>query len=418
MLGRLYLAACAVVAIVACGANVETGAPDAQDDRSLDAGRSARDSGAPDAPPDPFEAGPTDASEEASTPDAREPPPLDPALFDPCVRDLAGDPVFHWANPDPSRVKVDALHKIVADAVAQKSDSLIVAIDDTIVAHKCFVPPTDLLPTIQSITKSVTSLAIAALLDDAKIRSLETPLSAFFPEWTDGDRAKVTIRHLMTHSSGVVDVIGPQGAAELFTVDDALAYARAQKPAFSPGTSFNYSNTGVMLLGGVASIAAGMDVATFVQTRLFDPMGITDAGWGRDKAGHAMTPGGLFMSAMDLLRLARLGRSKGSWQGQSLVSAAWMDLTTTPQDVVPYPCYGYLWWMLRDNCAADVGQTGAVGPLRGFFADGYGGNYAVVVPETHVLGVRMKVQLSPDPQVALGTDFDALPGELADLSPP
>jgi CubicO group peptidase (beta-lactamase class C family) len=403
--------------LAACGAEVsdqqapstENGDDPGHDAGTADARTPVDDSGSP---ADAIADGPREAAT-----DAQKPPALDPTLFDPCAKGLAGDPIFTWANPEPSRVDVDALHRLVADAASQKSDSLIVAIDDTIIAHKCFVAPSDLAPSVQSITKSVMSLAIGALLDDGKIASVDEPLSDFFPEWTDGDRAKVTIRHLLTHSSGVVDAIGDNGAAVLFTVDDALAYARTQQPALTPGTTFNYSNTGIMLLGGAATIAAGMDIATFVDQRFFAPMGIVDAGWSRDKAGHAMTPGGLFMQAMDVLRLARLGRAQGSWQGKSLVSASWIAQSTAPQSVVPYPCYGYLWWMLRENCAADVGPTGVPGPLHGFFADGYGGNYAVVVPSSHVLGVRLKIQESPDPGVALATDFDALPGELAALTP-
>jgi CubicO group peptidase (beta-lactamase class C family) len=220
----------------------------------------------------------------------------------------------------------------------------------------------------------------------------------------------------LTQTSGLVDEITDGGTNTLFSAPDALAYARSLHPATSPGTAFKYCNVGVMLLGGIITEAAGKDVAAFIQEQFFTPLGITDAKWSRDQAGNAMTPGGLFLTPLDLLRIARLVRSQGAWQGKALVPANWIALTTAPQSVVDYPCYGYLWWMIRDNCNADTGLTGTPGPILGFDADGYGGNYAAVIPSSNVIGVRTKLQMTNDQALVLQTDFDNFPRELGRLT--
>jgi CubicO group peptidase (beta-lactamase class C family) len=339
---------------------------------------------------------------------------LDPAFFDPCASNHAGDPIFHWANPDPATININALQQLLSDAASQKSDAVIVAVGDTVIADKCFSSVKE-PATIQSITKSIVSLAVGVLIANGEIASLDTPISRFFPEWTDGTRAMVTLRHLLTQTSGLVDEVTDAGANGLFSAPDALAYARSLHPSNVPGTTFNYSNVGVMLLGGIVTRAAGKDAAAFIQDQLFTPLGITDAKWSRDQAGNAMTPGGLFLTPLDLLRIARLARQQGMWQGNMLVPMSWIALSTAPQTVVDYPCYGYLWWMIRDNCNADTGLTGTAGPLQGFDADGYGGNYAAVIPSSNVIGVRTKLQTSNDQTVVRQADFDNFPRELGGL---
>jgi CubicO group peptidase (beta-lactamase class C family) len=238
------------------------------------------------------------------------------------------------------------------------------------------------------------------------------PLARFFPEWGKGPGAQVTLRHLMAQASGLVDVPG----APLFAAPDALAYARAQRPARAPGTRFEYSNVGITLLGAAVAQAAGQELGAFVDEQLLAPLGIRDAAWERDAAGHAMAPGGLALTPLDLLRIARLLRRRGTWQGAPLVPADWIALTTAPQRLVDNPCYGYLWWMIRDRCGGDAGGAGAPGPLLGFDADGYGGNYLAVLPASGVTGVRTKLPTSNDPAVARRTAFAAFPRQLARIA--
>jgi len=328
---------------------------------------------------DPDAATQPDAGASADAADA----PLDPRFFDP---DLAPDDVFTRHNPDPARVDVAALEAILTEAAAQESDGVLVADGDTIVAEKYF-GHTPGLATIQSITKSVASLAIGALVESGKIPSLEVPVSTYYPEWSSGDKALVTLRHVLEHTSGLRD-----GATGLFDQPDTLAYARARGLSAKPGTVFAYANVGSMLLAGIIEQAAGIGADAYVRDRFFTPMGIVKWTWSKDAAGNVATPGGLFLAPRDLLRLGRLVRERGAWSGASLVSPAWIAESTATESR-KYECYALHWWLLRDGCDADTGLSGTPGPIQGVLADGWGGNYVAVVPASQIVAVRTKAPL-------------------------
>jgi CubicO group peptidase (beta-lactamase class C family) len=341
---------------------------------------------------------------DGGAPDA--PAALDPRFFDPGV---LGDDVFSLANPDPATIDVDALLRILAEAETQKSDGVVIARGDVIVAEKYFGHD-GARATVQSITKSVVSLAIGALLDDGKIPSLDVPVSKYFAEWATGEKAKVTLRHLMAHTSGLQD-----DADGLFGAPDALVYARARPLATAPGASFAYSNVGTMLLGDIVKQAAGKAADAFVAERFFVPAGIIDWKWGKDPAGNVMTPGGLFLTPRDLLRLGRLVHDGGKWNGAALVSTSWIS-TSTSAPSGDYACYALLWWLIRDGCDSATGLTGTPGKVQGFLADGWGGNYIAVTASSPIVAVRTK---TPPPNVTFEeerkTAFEAFPHEVATL---
>ena len=66
-------------------------------------------------------------------------------------------------------------------------------------------------------TKFLAAMATAMLIDDRKIPSLDEPLVTWFPEWSDGRKAKVKLRHILAHTSGIKN---PKGADELNRQDD------------------------------------------------------------------------------------------------------------------------------------------------------------------------------------------------------
>lgn len=343
---------------------------------------------------------------EAGAPETA-PRALDPRFFDPGV---AGDDVFTLANPDPASLDVDALLKLLAEAESQKSESVLIAQGDVIVAEKYFGHG-GVRATIQSVTKSVVSLALGVLLDDGKIPSLDVAASKYFPEWATGEKAKVTLRHLMAHTSGLQD--DPAGG--LFAAADSLAFARAQPLASAPGEYFAYSNTGTVLLADIIKQAAGKAADAFVAERFFAPAGISDWKWAKDPAGNVSTAGGLFLAPRALLRLGRLVHAKGSWSGKALVSASWI-MTSTTAASSDFPCYALLWWLLRDGCDSSTGLTGTAGPIQGFLADGWGGNYIAVTASAPVIGVRTKTPAPNDTfEEQRKTAFEAFPHEVATL---
>ena len=328
---------------------------------------------------------------------------LDPAYFDP---GLNADSVFPHANPDFTIIDKAALDALIADATQQQSDALVIAENDVIITEKYFGKGAR-AASVQSVTKSVTSLAIGALIEDGKIASVDVPVSAFYPEWGSGTKSGVTLRHLLTMTSGLVD------DDAFFDHPDLLAFARAQPLQAAPGAAYSYSNESVMLFAGIAEQAAGMPIDRYVQERYFGPLGITDWTWAPDGAGNIQTQGGLYLSPRDLLRIGTLGLHGGQWQGASLIDAAWLGFSTkneTPLEL----CYGYLWWVVRDGCnGVDFGTGVAGSVVHGYFADGWGGNYVAVIPAMHLVAVRTSI---PVPETVAQAELTDDPRFTADVT--
>src|SRR5437773_9657487 len=104
-----------------------------------------------------------------------------------------------------------------------------------------------------SSTKSVTGLLVGMLLEEGKITSLDTPVCAYLAQWCPGDKAHVTLTHLLTMTSGL-----PRMYAEgVGSVSDKDSFVVALPLAARPGTTWPYSNEGVQLLSTILDKAAG-----------------------------------------------------------------------------------------------------------------------------------------------------------------
>jgi CubicO group peptidase (beta-lactamase class C family) len=330
-------------------------------------------------------------------PAGTQPPPAGPTFLDP---GLAVEPAFPFAAPDPARVDVTQLTALVAEAGDNQSDSLLVIQDGKIIVERYFGTLAG-AQSIQSVTKSISSLAVGFLLEQGVVPSVDTPLSTYFPEWAQGEKAQATLRDVLTMSTGVVD--DPTGA--FWNQPNLLSYARAQPLATPPGQTFAYSDLAVELLAGVVSSAAGQNIDVYLKAKLFDPLGMESWHWAPDQAGNMQISGGLSMRPRDLGRVGWFALNQGSWNGTALLPASWFAASESPS--APNPCYGLLWWLVRDGC--QVGSLAApsassVGTVQGVHALGYGGQYIVLNAPANLVAVRT---LNVDGSVAL-TDANFL----------
>ena len=132
-----------------------------------------------------------------------------------------------------------------------------------------------------SVTKQFTAAAIMLLVQDGKV-SLDDPISKFYPSspptWKD-----VTIRHLLTHGSGIQDywINRPESRVRFYpSYEDYFRIVEGDPLGFAPGTSISYSNAGYALLTAVIERASGQPYAEFVQTRILAPLGMRSTGYG------------------------------------------------------------------------------------------------------------------------------------------
>ncbi|MBL0335775.1 MAG: serine hydrolase [Chitinophagaceae bacterium] len=131
---------------------------------------------------------------------------------------------------------------------------------------------------IASMGKTFTATMIMQLVGEGKL-SLDQKLSSIIPGDSIRNADQITIRHFLTHSSGVGNYMAAPGYPEnchpLKTLKDVLPYVRAQEPTLAaPGAGFDYSNSGFIILGRVIEAVTGKSYIDNLQGRIYKPLGI------------------------------------------------------------------------------------------------------------------------------------------------
>ncbi|MCA9632325.1 MAG: beta-lactamase family protein [Myxococcales bacterium] len=204
-----------------------------------------------------------------------------------------------------------------------------------------------------SITKSVLGLAALILIQERKLR-LDQPVADFFPSWKTGEKAKVLVKHLLTHSSGLSE---PKSTLRIYRSEDFVQFALDSELEAKPGERFIYGNSASNLLSGVIEKASGQRSDRFVAERLFKPLGITRYWWSLDKAKHAHGMSGLHINAEGLLKIGRLvlGERTSSEPPAAapkpLIDPALLRRATAEvASVQPnHKRLGLLWWLIPET---------------------------------------------------------------------
>jgi hypothetical protein len=224
-----------------------------------------------------------------------------------------------------------------------------------------------------SSTKSITGILVGMLIEDGKIKSLDEPVCSYLKEWCAGQKGKVTLRHLLTMTSGLPRMFS-EGVS---SVGDKNQFVINLSPATEPGTAWDYSNEGVQLLSPILDQAAGEPIQDYARKRLFEPLGMRGTRLHLDERGHAWTHADMETTPRDLARIGLLMLNKGVWQGKRIVSESWVKQLTTPSQTLN-PRYGLLWWLF-DN-------------PKGYAALGHLDTNLYVFPEKDLIIVRMQAK--------------------------
>lgn len=242
------------------------------------------------------------------------------------------------------------------------------------------------LHTLQSVTKTVTSIVIGTAVTRGEFPSLDTPVLSFFDSGSvanvDDRKRRMTIRHLLTMTAGLnwdenrpyVDTANT--ATGLENSYDWVKYTIDRPMMEEPGTRFNYNSGASELLAHIFRRATGVDVEEYAARNLFAPLGIRDWHWKRTPAGLPDTEGGLYLASEDLARLWYLFLHDGEWNGRQVVSREWVRQSLAPAVAVnnrPGAAhYGYKWWLYPNP--VDSSRVMWAG-------SGFGGQFPLVIPE-------------------------------------
>ncbi|MCI5082399.1 MAG: beta-lactamase family protein [Saprospiraceae bacterium] len=198
----------------------------------------------------------------------------------------------------------------------------------------------DDIANIFSVSKSVTSLLVGIALDEGKLKSVDDPITDYIPELKEGHPyfQKLTLQHLLDMRSGIdydESYTNPfKHMAKLYYGKDQLGQIVKMDFSYEPGTVHEYQSVSTTLLGIAVEKATGMELGNYLETKVWKPMGMENrATWSVDDKRNRTTKAYccLNTTAIDLAKIARLYLNKGMWNGQRIVSEAWIDASTTPK---------------------------------------------------------------------------------------
>ncbi len=223
----------------------------------------------------------------------------------------------------------------------------------------------DTLFWIASMTKPVTGVAILMLQDEGKL-TVADPVAKYLPEFANlktpsGKPANLTITQILTHTSGLGEAPGP-AAQKARTLADLVPLWLAAPMQYEPGERWRYTQSGINAASRIVEVVSGMTFDAFTQKRIFEPLGMKDTtfypsaeqrarlatAYAKNKESGALEAvppradfgprdrppqgnGGLYSTAPDYARFARMLLNGGTLDGRRYLSAATLKLLATPQ---------------------------------------------------------------------------------------
>lgn len=198
---------------------------------------------------------------------------------------------------------------------------------------------------LQSVTKPIVGLAVLALVNDGHLESFDQPVYTLYPEWRQGRKKQITVRHILTHTTGLQNE--PYMQAELTHLPDRVQAALAADVIEDPGTVARYNNKAYGLLAGIIERASGEKAEEYIQRRIFAPLNISAARWEYDPSGKNLSViGGLQLNADELGRIGQLLLQEGQYDGRQVIRADLVREALSPQVADGPANYRGLGWLL------------------------------------------------------------------------
>lgn len=190
------------------------------------------------------------------------------------------------------------------------------------------------LHSMQSVTKSVTSLLLGIAWDKGLVPDLSAPVIEHFKDYAtnldEPHRLQLSLEDLLTMRSGILwDEQNYDEANNSCIVmelsEDWIQYILEQPMELEPGTQFEYNSGASVLIGKLLRTFTGMPVEQWAEEQLFAPLGIEEYYWKKTPLGETDTEGGLYLKSHDLAKIGYLMLRKGQWGEQRVVSEEWVD---------------------------------------------------------------------------------------------
>ncbi|MCK8520480.1 beta-lactamase family protein [Aquimarina sp. D1M17] len=237
---------------------------------------------------------------------------------------------------------------------------------------------------LRSASKSISSAMIGIAIDDKIIESVNQKLYDFIPkeyqDTKDSLKSKITIKDLLTMSSGLdVNNLASENYYQDPSNPNSWLKTVMEAPMVKkPGTYADYGSANPFLLGVCLNERLNTPLETYMDQKLFAPLGITNyINQTDDSQINPYFGGGMLLTPRDLLKFGQLYLNNGQWKGKQIISSEWVKESFQKhlplQDTRDKNEYGYLWW--HDTYTVN-GKA-----IEAIEARGAGGQFIFILPE-------------------------------------
>jgi CubicO group peptidase (beta-lactamase class C family) len=246
-----------------------------------------------------------------------------------------------------------------------------------------------------SMAKTYVSALLGRAIKDGYIKNIDEPVSKFMTEFSSGEKAKITLRNLVTMTSGIdfdESYINPFAyPAEGYYGSDLKGASCYQGVCEKPGQVFRYLSGNTALLGMCITKAVGKPLSQYLSESLWKDLQCQrPAWWSLDKKdGYEKAFCCINSNATDFARLGMLYLNFGKWNGKQV-----LDSEYVANSVIPFSCkeedgiqnctYGYSWWLTNYK------------DKEVFYARGILGQYIICVPEEKLVVVKLARKRRPN----------------------
>ena len=248
------------------------------------------------------------------------------------------------SNLNAQQLNQPALDSIINQSKRTNSNVLLIYQNNKLVYKNYFNNPLQKIEAM-SATKSVVAIGVGILLDKGFIDSLDQPVYTIYPEWKQGNKKLITIRHLLEHTSGMQNV--PNAGEEIEIAPDVIQLALCAELDNIPGSTYSYNNKSSNLLAGIIEKTSKLKMDKFLDKYLFSELGIKNFSWRKDVKGNPYGMAGLQIYPEDFAKIGLLILNDGNWNEKQLISKLWINDMVKPSQANKN--YGYEWWLTYEN---------------------------------------------------------------------
>ncbi|MDX2221749.1 MAG: serine hydrolase, partial [Rhodospirillaceae bacterium] len=209
-------------------------------------------------------------------------------------------------------------------------------------------------PESASMHKTVLAMVVGQALADGVFKSLDDPIGAYIEEWAGDDRGKITLRQLLSMSSGLTTTASSGGLfSETLRFQMGLFPERlllSRQVARPPNTDFEYLNVNSNLVGLALQRSLGRRYAEYLSEKIWRPIGASDGYVVPARpGGFVKTSGTLLAQARDWLRVGLLLKDDGLFDGRRVLPEGWVAQMTASS--ATNPIYGMQVWRASPHVA-------------------------------------------------------------------